>query len=85
MASRLVSCGNCKSRFPTSQVVPVFFQYKVPNCHPRVVQSLTDGFASLPMKQMKSCAEIGGPVGRISQILKKGNVPCPKCNKIHWQ
>jgi hypothetical protein len=83
---RLVSCINCKSAFPTSQAMALFLKSRVPECDRRVLQSMTDGFSSFPLKQMKSVAyQASTPVNRISQFLEKGNVSCPKCGKVHWR
>ena len=83
--SRLVTCGNCKSRFGNNELVHLLFKYTNKDAHLPLVQSVVDGFGSYPLKQMKSFAySLSTPKDKVGQILKRTNVPCPKCNKIHW-
>lgn len=82
---RVVACGNCQAKFPHSQAMQILFSFTNKNAHFPLVQSMVDGFSSFPLKQMKSNAySVSSPVNRIGQILTGSNVPCPKCNKVHW-
>ena len=84
--SRFVACGNCKARFPNSQLVQHLFKFTNKNAHLPFVQSVVDGFAAYPLKQMKSSAySVSTLKDALGAILKNSNIPCPKCNKIHWQ
>jgi len=85
-ARRLVSCGNCHSKYPNNQLMNVLLKHKYPDAHLSLSQSLVDGFSAYPLKQMKSEAyKIFSPVGKIAEILSNSGVPCPKCNKVHWK
>jgi hypothetical protein len=83
---RLVQCGNCKAKFPHEHAMSVLLGNLYKDPHQPLLQSMVDGFSSYPLKQMKSVGyQLFSPENRICDILKRSAIPCPKCNKIHWQ
>lgn len=81
---RVVGCGNCKWKYPNGEAIALFFKHKYKNCHESLFQSLKDGFNVFPLKQMKSLG-YSNSTQRICQLLDKSGIPCPKCNRVHWQ
>jgi len=84
--SRLVSCGNCMSRFSNPEIVNLILKFNHPGAHLNLSQSILDGFSAYPLKQMKSVAnKMFSPAKKMGEVLKNSCIPCPKCNKVNWK